>query len=141
MCALASKEIEGHITFHRHLSEDDADKRLKAEDKDCHLTRYGSNRDIYVLSVVNIKRKRETLAFGHFEVEFEERNGTTTYKLKGNRKTKKQFRELLEHFKSSGVNSKIKSIGTGKHSNEYRLYLYFTLASHLQKSRTLMKSK
>lgn len=99
---------EEHDGYHRSITGEEAERRLKAHGNHCYLTRYSEKNKCYMLSVY---QKSPTPITKHFRISFKGSGDSKTIKIEGKTREFKGIRDLLREYESNPIDPAFMSIG------------------------------
>ena len=98
-----------HDSYHKAITGEEAERRLKQHGGHCYLTRYSRMRECYVLSVFEHVQKPMQPQVDHFEIVVEEDG---RHRIKGKTADFDNVVQFLLHYEHNRINPAFKSIGT-----------------------------
>lgn len=97
-------------SFHGAMDVNEAEKRLREQNKDCcYLTRWCKIREEHTLSV--LRRKEDDYVFQNFDILIRLVGGQTTLEIPGSQQKFSSVVELLTFYKEKPLNHLINGIG------------------------------
>ncbi len=110
------KMMEEHGSYHRSISGEEAERRLKACSDHCYLTRYSENRRCYMLTVY---QKWPIPTTKHFEICLENLGDSKAYTIAGKTQEFKGIGALLHEYENSSIDPAFRTIGRQVTEAEY----------------------
>ena len=107
----------GHDSYHKNITEKEAEQRLHLRGGHCYLTRYSSIRGRCVLSVYKHHELPLTPEVGHFDII--EKHGK--YRIEGKKAVFDNVGSLLEYYQKYSISPAFKSIGQVYTEDAYKV--------------------
>ena len=105
--------IEAHACYHRAISGEEGEKRLKKHGGNCYLTRYSEIQKCYILTVYDSTKP----VTKHFEIK----KSHGKYKIRGKDMTFSSIQQLLEYYEHDNeFDPALSSIGRAYTEEDYK---------------------
>ena len=106
--------IEDHASYHRAITGEEGEKRLKKHGGSCYLTRYSESQECYILTVYE---SASNPVKKHFAIE---KSDTGEHKIRGKSMTFSGIQQLLEYYEQNTIDPALRSIGKAYTEDEYK---------------------
>ena len=104
-----------HESYHKTITGEEAEERLRQHGGHCYLTRYSRMKECYVLSVFE-HQKPLNPEIDHFEIVVE---SDGKHRINGKSMAFNSIHQLLEYYEQNRINPAFKSIGTMYTEEDY----------------------